>query len=218
MGMAERRITVGIVDDEAFVRNALRTYLGVENDIEVVGEAADGTTALQLVARHSPDVLLLDLQLPDFDGIEVTRRLMARQEPTRVVVVTAHLSDRYVVPALLAGASGYIVKDAEPSRVVGAIREVLGGDLCVDPRTTRYLIEAAGRAAPSATHGDIHITDRERQVLDELCAGSSNSEMARRLFLSESMIKYYLANLMRKFGSRDRVQLVVAAFRSGLVT
>ena len=215
--MTQERITAAIVDDEAFVRNALRVYLTQEEDIEVVGEAADGEGALALVAEKSPDVLLLDLQLPDLDGVEVTRRLTARQDSPRIVVVTAHVSAQYVTPALLAGASGYIVKDAEPQRIVTAIREVMDGGLTVDPQITRHLVEAAGRAAAQPAEPTTRITAREQQVLEELCAGSTNGEMASRLYVSESTVKYYLSNLMQKFGCRDRVQLVVAAFRAGVV-
>lgn len=215
--MSQRRITAGIVDDEAFVRHALRAYLTQEDDIDVVGEAAGGNEALALVAEHSPDVLLLDLQLPDLDGVEVTRRLMAQPDPPRVVVVTAHITDLYVTPALLAGASGYIVKDSEPQRIVTAIREVMDGGLTVDPQITRHLVDAAGRAAARPAEPTTQLTAREQDVLDQLCAGRTNSEMAGALFISESTVKYYLSNLMQKFGCRDRVQLVVAAFRSGLV-
>ena len=216
--MPEGRITAGIVDDEAFVRNALRSYLAKEPDIDVVAEAADSPGALALVAEHSPDVLLLDLQLPTEDGIAVTRELMAREVRTRIIVVTAHISDQYVTPALVAGASGYLVKDAEPERIASAVREVAAGGMTVDPQIARHLVEAAGRAGAPVPQPPVELTPREQQVLEALCAGSSNSEMASALFVSESTVKYYLSNLMRKFGSRDRVQLVVSAFRSGVVT
>lgn len=210
-------IAVGIVDDEAFVRSALRVYLSNTEDIEVIGEAAGGTEAISMVENSNPDVLLLDLQMPDLDGVEVTRRLREKGFTTRIVVVTAHVDDQYVTPALLAGASGYIVKDSEPQKIVQSVRDVTRGELVIDPQVIRYLIDAASRSNPAKNMGVSAVTEREKQVLQELCAGSSNSEMASHLFLSESTIKYYLSNLMRKFDSRDRVQLIVSAFRAGLV-
>jgi response regulator containing a cheY-like receiver domain and an HTH DNA-binding domain len=210
-------IAVGIVDDEAFVRSALRVYLSNAEDIEVIGEAAGGTEAISMVENSNPDVLLLDLQMPDLDGVEVTRRLREKGFTTRIVVVTAHVDDQYVTPALLAGASGYIVKDSEPQKIVQSVRDVTRGELVIDPQVIRYLIDAASRSNPAKNMGVSAVTEREKQVLQELCAGSSNSEMASHLFLSESTIKYYLSNLMRKFDSRDRVQLIVSAFRAGLV-
>jgi response regulator containing a cheY-like receiver domain and an HTH DNA-binding domain len=210
-------IAVGIVDDEAFVRSALRVYLSNTEDIEVIGEAAGGTEAISMVENSNPDVLLLDLQMPDLDGVEVTRRLREKGFTTRIVVVTAHVDDQYVPPALLAGASGYIVKDSEPQKIVQSVRDVTRGELVIDPQVIRYLIDAASRSNPAKNMGVSAVTEREKQVLQELCAGSSNSEMASHLFLSESTIKYYLSNLMRKFDSRDRVQLIVSAFRAGLV-
>lgn len=215
---AKQQITVAIVDDEAFVRCALRVYLSNAKGIVVVGEAANGTDALSLVESQGPDVLLLDLQMPDMDGIEVTQQLMKKGVATRIIVVTAHVDDQHVTPALLAGASGYIVKDSEPRRIIQSVHDVMAGELAIDPQVIHYLIETAGRSTQPALRQEIQITDRERDVLQELCAGHSNSEIASRLFLSESTIKYYLSNLMRKFGSRDRVQLVVSAFRAGIVT
>lgn len=212
-------ISVGIVDDEAFVRHALRSYLAAEEDMTIVADATDGEGALRLVARHAPDVLLLDLQLPDFDGIEVTRRLVAGDAATRVIMVTAHVSDRHVIPALLAGASGYIVKDAEPHRIIEAIRDVADGGQTLDPQITRHVLDAArsGTSTAPSLSDRVDLTAREQEVLEALCSGCSNAEMASRLHLAESTVKYYLSNLMQKFGSRDRVQLVVAAFRSGAV-
>lgn len=145
-------IAVGIVDDEAFVRSALRVYLSNAEDIEVIGEAAGGTEAISMVENSNPDVLLLDLQMPDLDGVEVTRRLREKGFTTRIVVVTAHVDDQYVTPALLAGASGYIVKDSEPQKIVQSVRDVTRGELVIDPQVIRYLIDAASRSNP-AKHG-----------------------------------------------------------------
>lgn len=213
-----RTITVGIIDDEKFARQALHAYLSTEDDIEVIGTGENGLAALELVSTLAPDVLLLDLQMPDLDGIEVTRQIIARNSNTRVIVVTAHISDRYVTPALIAGASGYIVKDSEPQRVVNAVREVMDGGCSIDAQITRHLVDAVGRHNPAIDPQDVELTAREEEVLAQLCAGHNNSEIAASLFLSESTVKYYLANLMQKFGSRDRVQLVVRAFRTGAVT
>lgn len=153
MASLQPHITVGIVDDEAFVRSALRVYLSNTEDIEVIGEAAGGTEALSMVESSNPDVLLLDLQMPDLDGVEVTRRLREKGFTTRIVVVTAHVDDQYVTPALLAGASGYIVKDSEPQKIVQSVRDVTRGELVIDPQVIRYLIDAASRSTPSKTLG-----------------------------------------------------------------
>lgn len=212
------RISVGIVDDEKFARQALQAYLSTEDDIDVVATAENGAGALELVRDRQPDVLLLDLQMPDLDGIEVTRRIIDMDVATRVIVVTAHISDRYVTPALVAGASGYVVKDSEPQRVINAVHEVMEGGCSIDPQITRHLVEAVGRGSSATDPREVDLSDREQEVLSELCSGHSNSEIAATLFLSESTVKYYLANLMQKFDSRDRVQLVVKAFRTGAVT
>ena len=215
--MAEDRITAVIVDDEPFVRHALRAYLQTE-DIEVLGEADSGQAGLDLVAAEEPDVVLLDLQMPDLDGIEVTRRLGESHPDTRVIVVSAHVSDRYVVPALLAGASGYVVKDSEQQRIIDAVRGAMEGGLSLDPTVTKHLVEYVGRGAHVPAEPAVELTEREHEVLTQLCSGRSNKEMAGSLYIAESTVKYYLSHLMQKFGSRDRVQLVVAAFRSGAVT
>lgn len=149
---------------------------------------------------------------------KVTQQLAQRGSETKVVVVTAHIDDQYVAPALLAGASGYVVKDSEPQRIVQSVRDVMRGELAISPQVIHYLIDAAGRSKQAEPQIKVQVTEREKDVLQELCAGNTNSEMAKHLFLSESTIKYYLSNLMRKFNSKDRVQLVVSAFRAGIVS
>lgn len=216
MGDSGGAITVVLADDERFVRTAIKTYLAAEEDIEVIGEAADGQEALDAVAELSPDVLLLDLQMPGLDGLAATRQLVESGSDTRVLVVTGHVSDEFIAPVLTAGASGYALKDAEPDALIQAIRDVADGGCPVDPSVTHHLVDAVRRSGPPAPPGEVQLTDREREVLDLLCEGRSNREIAGALFLSEPTVKYYLSGLMQKLEARDRVQLVVNALRGGL--
>lgn len=211
-------INVVIVDDEKFVRGALRTYLSQTKDLVVVGEGENGEDAIRLVQEHSPDVLLIDLQMPVMDGVTAIRNIVAQNPEIGILVVTGHISDVHLRAALLAGAGGYVVKDAEPERIVAAVRDVHAGDCPIDPAVAHLLIEdLRGSRPPTRTETSIELTGREEEVLKLLCDGRSNSEIAAELYLSESTVKYHLVRLGRKFSTRDRLQLVVTALRSGLV-
>lgn len=212
------QINVVIVDDEKFVRGALRTYLAQTDDVVVVDEGENGEDAIELARKHNPDVMIIDVQMPVMDGVEAIRHIVAEIPQIRILVVTGHISDVYLKAALLAGASGYVVKDAEPERIVSAVREVHAGDCPIDPAVTHLLVEDLRGSQPTAgADGEIDLSEREHHVLKLLCQGLSNNEIAAALFLSESTVKYHLVRLGRKFSTRDRLQLVITALRSGLV-
>lgn len=214
----EQRIDVVIVDDEKFVRGALRTYLSQTADLAVVGEGENGEEAIQLAQEHRPDVMLIDLQMPVMDGVTAIRHIVAQNPEIGILVVTGHISDIHLKAALLAGASGYVVKDAEPERIVAAVRDVHGGDCPIDPAVAHLLVEDLRGSRPGARSDQaVELSDREEEVLKLLCEGLNNSEIAAELHLSESTVKYHLVRLGRKFATRDRLQLVVTALRSGLV-
>lgn len=218
MAEAGETIEIVIVDDEKFVRGALRTYLSQTKDLAVVGEGENGEDAIRLAKECRPDVMLIDLQMPVMDGVTAIRHIVAQNPEIGILVVTGHISDVHLKAALLAGAGGYVVKDAEPERIVAAVRDVHAGDCPIDPAVAHLLIEDL-RGSRSATRAEtsIELTGREEEVLKLLCDGRSNSEIAAELYLSESTVKYHLVRLGRKFSTRDRLQLVVTALRSGLV-
>lgn len=212
-------IDVVIVDDEKFVRGALRTYLSQVPDIIVVAEGENGADAIRLAHEIRPQVMLIDIQMPVMDGITAIRQIVAEIPEIRILVVTGHISDVYLKAALIAGASGYVVKDAEPERIVTAVREVHAGDCPIDPAVTHVLVEDVRKTLPVARPpSTIELSDREEDVLKLLCEGRSNSEIASSLYLSESTVKYHLVRLGRKFETRDRLQLVITALRSGVVS
>ncbi|ALO65640.1 hypothetical protein AS189_02970 [Arthrobacter alpinus] len=211
-------IEIVIVDDEKFVRGALRTYLSQTKDLAVVGEGENGEDAIRLAQECRPDVLLIDLQMPVMDGVTAIRHIVAQNPEIGILVVTGHISDVHLRAALLAGAGGYVVKDAEPERIVAAVRDVYAGDCPIDPAVAHLLIEDLRGSRPATrAETSIELTGREEEVLKLLCDGRSNSEIAAELYLSESTVKYHLVRLGRKFSTRDRLQLVVTALRSGLV-
>lgn len=213
-----RSIDVVIVDDEKFVRGALRTYLSQAPDLAVVAEGTNGAEAVSLAHEHHPDVMLIDIQMPVMDGIAAIHRIVAELPDIRILVVTGHISDVYLKAALIAGASGYVVKDAEPERIVSAVRQVYAGDCPIDPAVTHLLVADVRNSLPvRSPRPDIELSDREEDVLKLLCEGLSNSEIASSLFLSESAVKYHLVRLGRKFQARDRLQLVITAIRTGVV-
>lgn len=215
---ATESIDVVIVDDEKFVRGALRTYLSQATDVAVVAEGENGEEAVRLAHEHQPDVMLIDIQMPVMDGIAAIRRIVAELPEIRILVVTGHISDIYLKAALIAGASGYIVKDAEPDRIVAAVREVHAGDCPIDPGVTHLLVADVRKSLPGKRQkSEIELSDREGAVLKLLCDGRSNGEIAAELHLSESTVKYHLVRLGRKFSTRDRLQLVITALRTGVV-
>jgi len=222
-------IRVLVVDDQTLVRTGFRMILDHEPDIEVVGEAADGLEALDAAARLEPDVILMDVRMPNMDGIEATRHLTdpTRNQPHKVIILTTFDLDEYVFNALGAGASGFLLKDAPTDDLVRAVRVVASGDALVDPAVTRRLIEAFvvatgnGGGAPVARRRDdaalAQLTEREVEVLQALARGLSNAEVAADLYVSETTVKTHVGHILTKLGLRDRVQAVVFAYEHGLV-
>jgi len=215
-------IRVLIADDQALVRAGFRMILEAEEDLEVVGEASDGGEALDEVRRLRPDVVLMDVRMPDLDGIEATRRLMADAEAaTKVVMLTTFDMDEYVYEALQAGASGFLLKDVPPEQLVDGIRAVASGDALLAPSITKRVIEEFVRRPPEAARTlppEVEdLTERELEVLKQVARGLSNAEIAQELFVSETTVKTHVAHVFRKLGVRDRVQAVVFAYESGLV-
>jgi DNA-binding NarL/FixJ family response regulator len=216
-------IRVALVDDQSMVRAGFRMILDAEADITIVGEAADGAEAVEVVARTRPDVVLMDVRMPVMDGIEATRLITNGHGTSapRVLVLTTFDVDDYVYAALHAGASGFLLKDARAEDLVEAIRVVARGDALLAPSVTRRLIEhlalQSGRdTTPAPGIGDL--TDREHEVLTLMARGLSNNEIAQRLFLGEATIKTHVGRVLMKLGVRDRVQAVVVAYESGVVT
>ena len=214
-------IRVLLADDQAMVRAGFRMILESQPDIAVVGEAEDGEHALLAVQRLQPDLVLMDIQMPGVDGLEATRRITARPElTTRIVILTTFERDDYVFDALRSGASGFLLKNAPPEELVHAVRVVAGGDALLSPSVTRRMIEQFAQRPVRAVAGAEldRLTDREREVLRLLASGKSNAELASELFVGEGTIKTHVSNVLSKLGVRDRVQAVVFAYESGLVT
>jgi DNA-binding NarL/FixJ family response regulator len=214
-------IRVLLVDDQVLVRGGLRALLDAETDIEIVGEAGDGTEAVRLAADLVPDVVLMDIRMPGVDGLEATRQIAAAPELTavRIVILTTFDLDEYVFEAIRVGAAGFLVKDTEPVDLIRAVRTVAGGDGLLSPRATRRLVEEyATRAKPAELAPDLdRLTEREREVMSHAAAGLSNGEIAALLVISPTTAKTHISRAMTKLGARDRAQLVVFAYETGLV-
>lgn len=210
-------IRVVVADDQPLVRTGLRMILNAEPDIEVVGEAADGRSAIAVCAELTPDVVLMDVRMPEVDGIEATRAVTAAGEGPRVLMVTTFDLDEVVYDALRAGASGFLLKDAPEERLTTAIRVVAEGGSLFAPSVTTRLIEEFARRAPQARTDLTGLTDREHEVLTLVARGLSNAEIAQQLYVSENTVKTHVARLLTKLGVRDRVQAVVLAYESRLV-
>ncbi|MFD7324430.1 response regulator [Streptomyces sp. NPDC059875] len=214
-------VRVVLTDDQPLVRTALRMVIAETPDLDVVGEAGSGAEAVELAETLRPDVIVMDLRMPGMDGIEATRRIMADQTSTRVLVLTTFDDDDYVYGALRAGASGFLVKDMGLDDILAAIRVVAAGDALIAPSVTRRLIEdLAGRPASGPPRrGELGaITEREREVLTLIGSGLSNTEIAEELVISVATAKTYVTRLLAKLDARDRVQLVIIAYETGLVT
>lgn len=215
-------IRVVVADDQALVRAGFRMILDAQPDIEVVGEAEDGTQAITAAREHDPDVVLMDIRMPGVDGLEATQRLaQANHERPHVLMLTTFDTDEYVYRALRAGASGFLLKTAPPARLVDAVRVIAAGEALLAPALTRRLIESLVRRPPpgSATPRELGtLTEREIQVLRLIARGMSNTEIAQSLIVSEATVKSHLNRLLAKLQIRDRVQAVVLAYETGLVT
>ncbi|HYU39108.1 MAG TPA: response regulator transcription factor [Acidimicrobiia bacterium] len=213
--------SVVLADDQALVRAGFRALLDAQEDIDVVGEADDGEEAIRLAKSLVPDVVLMDIRMPGLDGLAATRAIAAddRLSPVRIVILTTFELDEYVFEALRAGASGFLVKDTEPVELIRAVRAVAAGEALLSPSVTRRLIaEFAIRAKEPARAPELdHLTDREREVMALVSEGLTNDEIAERLFMSPATAKTHVSRAMIKLNARDRAQLVVFAYESGLV-
>jgi DNA-binding NarL/FixJ family response regulator len=225
-------LRVVLVDDQDLVRAGFRVILGTEKDIEVVGEAGDGQTAVELARELAPDVVLMDVQMPGVDGLEATRRILGAGGPIKVVILTTFDREDYLFEALRAGASGFLLKNASPEDLVESVRIVARGDALLSPEVTRRVIARFGSPArpseqrpseqrPSeqrpSEHRPPELTDREFEVLVQLARGASNAEIAQALFLGETTVKTHVSRVLTKLGLRDRTHAVVFAYENGVV-
>lgn len=214
-------ITVFLADDQALVRSGFRMLIEAEDDLEVVGEAADGAAALAALRARPCDVVLMDVRMPVMDGVEATRRIVEAGLGARVLVLTTFDLDEYAFAALKAGASGFLLKDARPADLLNAIRAVAAGDAVMAPSTTKRLLDHVRPtlpAEPGAQDARVALlTEREREVLEQIAAGATNAEISRTLFMAEGTVKTHIGRLLAKLQCRDRVGLVLAAYDAGIV-
>jgi DNA-binding NarL/FixJ family response regulator len=218
--MSDHSLRVLVADDQALVRAGFRLILNAQNGIDVVGEAIDGTQAVSEARRLRPDVILMDIRMPQMDGIEATRRLLSDGATCQVIMLTTFDLDEYVYAALQAGASGFLLKDVSPEQLTAAVRLVASGDALLAPSITRRLVERF--AQPAKRTGNTHqrlrsLTPREREVFELIAQGLNNAEIASDLSLSEATVKTHVARILAKLELRDRVQAVVLAYESGIV-
>lgn len=212
-----------IVDDQALVRTGFRMILEAEDDIEVVGEAGNGRDAIDESNRLSPDIVLMDIRMPQMDGVEATRRLAGNRtaDSPRVIILTTFDLDEYVVDALRSGASGFLLKDVPPEKLVEAVRIVAAGEALIAPSITRRLLDNYSSRLPDPHAGEVPalaaLTEREREVLTLVARGLSNAEIAEKLYVAETTVKTHVGRVLMKLDLRDRVQAVVLAYESGLV-
>ena len=214
-------LTVFLADDQSLVRSGFRMLIDAEDDMEVVGEATNGLWAVSALTARPADVVLMDIRMPELDGVEATRRIVAAGLPCKILVLTTFDLDEYVFAALKAGASGFMLKDARPDDLLSAIRAVAAGEAVVAPSATRRLLEQVVEKLPDAPGRrderlDV-LTDREREVLAEIAKGATNAEIAATLFMAEGTVKTHIGRLLSKLNARDRVSLVLIAFEAGLV-
>jgi DNA-binding NarL/FixJ family response regulator len=210
-------LRVLLADDQDLVRAGFRVILGMEDDIEVIGEAGDGLAAIDLATRLQPDVVLMDVQMPGVDGLEATRRVLGSVD-TRVVILTTFDREDYLFEALRAGASGFLLKNASPEDLVEAVRIVARGDALLAPEVTRRVIARFTAPAPPApAHRPPELTDREFEVLVQLARGASNAEIAKELYLGETTVKTHVSRVLTKLALRDRTHAVVFAYENGIV-
>jgi DNA-binding NarL/FixJ family response regulator len=211
-------IRVLVADDQSMVRAGFRMLLGGEPDIEVVAEASNGLEAVEKAARFSPTVVLMDIRMPELDGLEATRRILAADESARVLILTTFDLDEYVYEALRAGASGFVLKDDPPEQLLEAIHVVARGEALLSPAVTKRVIRQFSRVPHAAApRGLDELTERERDVFRLIAHGLSNAEIGRELFISDTTVKTHITHILQKLGLRDRVQAVVLAYQAGLV-
>jgi DNA-binding NarL/FixJ family response regulator len=223
-------VSVLLADDQPLLRRGFRMILEAEDDLTVIGEAGNGEEAVVLAQRHTPDVALMDIRMPGTDGIEATQRITAAGPLPKVLILTTFDLDEYAFGALRAGASGFLLKDVRPHELVAAVRTVASGDAVVSPRVTRRLLEQYAQQLPvvgadadagadqASRYPQLSsLTEREREVLAVVAQGLSNTEIAASLFVSETTVKSHVGRILAKLGLRDRVQIVVLAYESGLV-
>jgi DNA-binding NarL/FixJ family response regulator len=216
-------ITVMLVDDQDLLRAGMAMVIGAQPDLRVVGEAADGATAVERDAELAADVVMMDVRMPGLDGIEATRRIIERRPDARIIVITTFDLDEYAFGALNAGASGFLLKDATPAELVTAIRTIASGEAMISPRITRALLELYRGRLPGAAQRSTdttqldQLTDREREVLVLMARGLSNGEISATLFVSNSTVKTHVGRVLGKLGLRDRVHAVIFAYEHGLI-
>jgi len=210
-------IRVLVADDQSMVRAGFRMLLSGEEDIEVVAEASNGLEAVEKAERFEPDVILMDIRMPELDGLEATRRILDADNGARILVLTTFDLDEYVYEALRAGASGFVLKDDPPEQLLGAVRVVAGGDALLSPTVTKRVIKQFSRTPrPAPPKALDELSDREREVFRLIARGLSNAEIGQELFISETTVKTHITHILQKLGLRDRVQAVVLAYETGL--
>ncbi|PRB11643.1 DNA-binding response regulator [Microbacterium sp. MYb72] len=219
--MSGERIRVLIVDDHELIRRGMRMVLDAEDDLDVIGEAVSGTDAVHQAEQLAPDVVLMDIRMPEMDGIEATRRIVRSAPSTRVLVLTTFDLDEYAFGSLRAGASGFLLKNTPPATLTAAIRSIAAGDALVSPRVTRAMLDLFATRLPRQA-GDIDqrvgaLTEREREVFLAIAKGLNNAEIGERLFVTESTVKTHVGRVLQKLDLRDRVQAVIMAYEAGLV-
>jgi DNA-binding NarL/FixJ family response regulator len=215
-----------LADDQELMRMGFRMVMDTQPDLEIVGEAANGAEAVEATRKLAPDVVLMDVRMPQLDGVEATRQIVGAQSSARIIILTTFDLDEYVFAALRAGASGFLLKDAPPADLLSAIRAVASGDAVVAPGVTRRLLSSYAHRLPAPTAAGDGLEDarmemltaREREVLMEVARSLSNAEIAERLVLSEATVKSHVGRILAKLGLRDRVQIVVFAYETGLIT
>ena len=210
-------IRVLVADDQSMVRAGFRMLLSGEADVEVVAEAGNGLEAVEKTARFRPTVVLMDIRMPELDGLEATRRILASDDPPRILILTTFDLDDYVYDALCAGASGFVLKDDPPEQLLSAIRIVAGGDALLSPAVTKHVIDQFTRTPRRERPTQLdELTDRELEVLRLIARGFSNAEIAEQLFISDTTVKTHITHILQKLDLRDRVQAVILAYQSGL--
>jgi DNA-binding NarL/FixJ family response regulator len=211
-------IRVLVVDDQSMVRAGFRMLLGGEDDIEVVADASNGLEAVAKAARYLPTVILMDIRMPQLDGLEATRRILAADPAARILILTTFDLDEYIYEGLRAGASGFVLKDDPPEQLIAAIRTVAAGDALLSPAVTKRVIKQFARVArPEPPKGLAELTGREREILRLIANGLSNAEIGAELYIGETTVKTHVTHILQKLDLRDRVQAVVLAYQTGLL-